>query len=1530
MSDFLHSNLPSEPPKTGDFRTDKIPSVNKMMESSNQDPALTALLNVYNRPDIKSQIYTNPVIKTNLSDSNASYAYYSNELGFSSVNPELEQKYEARQGIWDSVKNRLVKTGMNGITGLYSGFASTFDFISGKGTQGIASNNGIDKLNEFTEELNTKLPNFKSTYDINNPYFNTHLLGETFQSLGFTAGAIGSSLIIDALIAPVTSGLGAAVLLPKQLANLTSKWGKLSSALVEGGKNYKTLLSSLDEAGELTTGVAKALKNYNRYSKITDAARFGVNVGISSLGESAIEASQTAREIRKNLMDQYVDEYGNYNGGEELLQKIENTAKEGGANTILPNFMFLALSNSLGLSSILRPSRAAAKATQEALGSRIGLSVNNINTISTTVTPYSKGFQGLLERMKSPTAMIKDNLRESFEEGYQFVISDANTNYYQRKFNAKANNDTTSMQEEYYNSIGKLFTTEEGIQSMIMGFGGGVIQNVIKRVVNRAIGIKEGAELAAQIQKNLNTYTTTSIFSSPRQEAVTADTILKEMETAAANGDIMGYKNLQLEALFNWVHSGVKNNKFEARLEQLELLKGLDEESFQTMWGVDFSENSKKTVDAYIDAVANKAKNIKNHIEQVDNAFGKNSFNKNDNPLKYAAFENYKQELAISLSQMEDYKRRVNDIKNNISSKLPAINLDEVVELSSIEGISNTIDRFNTRIEELKNSEELAKGNKDLVNTFKEEREFLERRVKEMAWAKEDNKNYTQDFLGTINSIHNYYANGKTVRGNFSINELDSYNILANSKDVDLLLKESERISNYYRELAGKDGYIEFEKKYTKDVTDYLDNLIITSDGKVRVKEIEEPKDIADKLAENERELQANLKSVGVSTTEELREEIKNGNVAVREGMLRKRDPNDPKATEREIAEAEALADVWENFPQMEEMTFGTIAPRGTAKVIPGEGSIREKAAQIEDEEDTSKPKEESTSSQETAPDDTTEEILVPTDKIWKNAVFKFYNFFNKINYWKNKKEDFLGELLKVLSNNSKEDIINNLTFKLEPAPASSKKATKVPLFVKQKDGSYKKQFTDLKFGAYTHNVEIWFKNKKVGILQEPTRIGFESANGDFVPLGNVTSAREYAELTLNDESTYEEFRKQYDAYNSLYQSIVSKEGKKKVFSNKEVKELFNIAINYGRIASTKNEEFATKVSDLKLWEGSGIVYLNKEGELIIMNEDELNPLQLKELVAFLGSEAVNKNLKKSGRDYFVISRLPDGRFTDKLSIIYARSNDIKIEAEQAGKMFKGKDSLSNLLINIKSKEHGTSKLSFERQDNGSVKMILTNNRRSVRQEFILPSSEIEASENIEDIVDLINLSLTKINNPLLRKIDMKVRSGDFMSLGVTEKTSTKELKENLSAAVSTPDIYAGFSLNFYPKGMSMEGSKPTTTPTTPAEPASVKPTTTPVEQAQPEVVRLDIVPESEYMEFIDKGTVSEERMDSIADKVIANTPLSPYETAIFTGKTSEINEIIRKKAEANEPLEDRIVNQNLNSIILQLESKGFLTKNCD
>lgn len=63
-----------------------------------------------------------------------------------------------------------------------------------------------------------------------------------------------------------------------------------------------------------------------------------------------------------------------------------------------------------------------------------------------------------------------------------------------------------------------------------------------------------------------------------------------------------------------------------------------------------------------------------------------------------------------------------------------------------------------------------------------------------------------------------------------------------------------------------------------------------------------------------------------------------------------------------------------------------------------------------------------------------------------------------------------------------------------------------------------------------------------------------------------------------------------------------------------------------------------------------------------------------------------------------------------------------------------------------------------------------------------------------------------------------------------------------------------------------------------------------------------DVITDDVYNNFVDKNVVSDNVLNSIADKVIARTPLSQRETAIFSGKTSEINEIIRKKAPTTAP----------------------------
>ena len=61
-------------------------------------------------------------------------------------------------------------------------------------------------------------------------------------------------------------------------------------------------------------------------------------------------------------------------------------------------------------------------------------------------------------------------------------------------------------------------------------------------------------------------------------------------------------------------------------------------------------------------------------------------------------------------------------------------------------------------------------------------------------------------------------------------------------------------------------------------------------------------------------------------------------------------------------------------------------------------------------------------------------------------------------------------------------------------------------------------------------------------------------------------------------------------------------------------------------------------------------------------------------------------------------------------------------------------------------------------------------------------------------------------------------------------------------------------------------------------------------------VTPKDVISDEIYNNFVDNDVVPKEVLESIAEKIVNNKPRSEYENAIFNGKTSEINEIIRQK----------------------------------
>ena len=79
--------------------------------------------------------------------------------------------------------------------------------------------------------------------------------------------------------------------------------------------------------------------------------------------------------------------------------------------------------------------------------------------------------------------------------------------------------------------------------------------------------------------------------------------------------------------------------------------------------------------------------------------------------------------------------------------------------------------------------------------------------------------------------------------------------------------------------------------------------------------------------------------------------------------------------------------------------------------------------------------------------------------------------------------------------------------------------------------------------------------------------------------------------------------------------------------------------------------------------------------------------------------------------------------------------------------------------------------------------------------------------------------------------------------------------------------------------------------------------------QVQPAQVQVqdqitEVIEKEEYDNFIDNGVVTDERIESIANKIKNNEPLSPREIEIFTDKTSEINAKLTEISKATPDLE--------------------------
>lgn len=1377
----------------------------------------SAISYVNSQPWAKAEKYTSPLVKTPLEQT---LRYNNPDIGYNPLDPNLEQRYAEDQGITHRFINRVAKMGGTAVVSFLDTIDATMNFISGNEAVTSTMSTG---LNNWLQDLdNYILPNYETQQQKDHPYasyftpwnFKSWVdnIGNVGQQLGYTIGAIAATVPLDIGLSMIGGEVAEAALVPKQLERIFSGLGKLGRMAADGGEEYNSFIQTVNSSENVVKGINKALTTTSNIKKAVDLTRFLTGVTISAYGESIVEANNTYSQIKKDLESKYVDEFGNFNGGDEIKGQIDQAAKAGAKSIVAPNFAFLALSNAIGYSSILKPAQAAIRETEKTLASeaKIVMDAKNPNKfISTPIT-------GMWKRFTKPTSLIADNTREAFEEGYQYIFSNTAQNYYERQFNNDSTKDAVSLAQEYGKSFKDLFGTKAGFDNIFLGFLSGFAQHGIKGIYNRVVGNSQTPQqIADRITNSLNSVGVTDLFANTRKEAITAVGLANEITKANETGDIFQYKNLQHEQLFNFVSTAVNSHKFDARIEQLQALKGLSPENFNFVFGIESTDNNRQAMNEYVDNIISKAQDMKEDIQRINYVFGENPFAKTKDSDNYEAFNNYKTELSLNISKQKDLIARQKQVGEAIFGKLPTASMEDVSNLSTDEGITTNIEKYENKIKELTKSEDLAVGNAQLVNGYKKEKKFLEEKIGDL---KGNLSEFDPDmYIQTLRELYNYHNNLDTLTGQSDINELDTLSVYNNSKDLNRLLKTSKDTIDYYRALAKKKGFDEFKNKYItarNNAYSLLTNQIdVDENGNMFFK----PDDVVEE-------------AIAPISPEALAEKIDAVDKATPEEIAKIMNPNyenEPESDEYKIAKGEIevtdeIREAAKERIRSEQEAANVVVPQQKIKPAPTNETPeqrKERRAAV----NTPSPVE---VDYETREVETISTPKTAVEKVWDGLFSPIKMFFKLISQPARKdfKVDYRENLRSVLFGTSSKDDVEKVLNSVNIEISESKEGLASTEFAKypiQKNIYRRGQALQIVLNVGT---------KPVGVLNEPDSLYYKEGEG-YKPLHGITSATKYEEVTGNPANTFENFKQDSAIYKTAYNKLLTyqKDGEVSKVSNEQFREVFDTVISYGSIDYSTKAQDSTLLKDLK-YKGKGSAILsfpmiyNEETDQYerqafpnILNQNELSTEDLAAVSDFFDR---NKALMESQNSrYAYLMKMPDGTFSSQSFIVARAANEsesnideffsnLKLSVQEARENKFTLKSINEFLGNALYISH--SKQQYKRRTHirfsvsnkgGDLALNIVNKQLKISSIIFITENELNSIPNMDAFIDYINnrIKAKEQTNTPLKSLGVSISKENFKKhLANDKEISSDDLRESLAASVK-PNVFIDYSMTLSP-----------------------------------------------------------------------------------------------------------------------------------
>lgn len=761
---------------------------------------------------------------------------------YSSVLPgeDSEEAFAKSQPWYNKWANATIKMGATAAGTFWNGITAIPDTIANikNGVGGVYQTESGNTIDTWLKNLEDKFPNYYTKWEQAHPFMSAipfsgggaNFWSDKFlKNLGFTAGAMGSAIAQDLVVGAATEGLGEIPLIGGQVGRAalylnkiftgTDKVGELMQLGKQAGRTGEQLL----DLQALARGAAA--------SKVTNGARFAMNLYGAAASEAGFEARDGYNTVKKDLIDDYTKKNG-YAPIDKDLDDIEKYSTASANVRFGVNLALLGVSDAIQFDAILKPFSAAKSgarsSVQKALEERIGEIRLKKGSADEFERASATSRVGKIWDAVKPT--VPSFLAEGvYEEGGQYAAQIGTQNFYERKYlydkgmdkgmykgddqSWDARDNINNIVHAIGSGFGAEFGTQEGWENIFLGGLTGIFSSGVEHFLDR----KENAQHRQVVLDLLNKNGVTGTLKNVYDNAVTATRITADMKTAAKYNNLFKYKNFQHEQFVNFITSGIKAGRFDLRMEQIDMLKDMDNEAFKQAFGLDKTTETTKTAGEYTEALKEKARSIKKNYDLINETFQnpyrqKNKAATEEDQLqneKHQQFEAWKDELTYLTSITPDVNQRKNNIAKNIQS------IDKYINPGYVQRLTDR-KYLNEYAKELKGqSKILDEGlKKDLSVNKKADRERMDLLNKHIAaieasLAKPDPTTDAKLFEDLLN----FQLNGETADTTIQIAKAAIPSLINSGVDMNRLDEYKKSANNAFEVLSTKAGF----EKYFAD-----------------------------------------------------------------------------------------------------------------------------------------------------------------------------------------------------------------------------------------------------------------------------------------------------------------------------------------------------------------------------------------------------------------------------------------------------------------------------------------------------------------------------------------------------------------------------------------------------------------------------------------------------------------------------------------------------------------------------------------